>query len=347
MSLPAPVTGVRTLPGRRFVVRNDDYSEPATMKGDELMKWCVRMLSGLALLLCGLGPARADFVYTGKIQTYTVPTTGIYDITLAGAQGGAVVSGGTGGEGAVVSGDISLNAGEVLQIVVGGQGGSGAAASAGGGGGGSFVYVTGASEPLIVAGGGGGADANGDGGSGRTGTAGQNGFGFDAGAGGTAGSGGGGGRFSVGANGGGGAGWLGNGGNGTGAPTEPPGDGGFGPTGSTPFAGGGTSSGFAGNGGFGGAGGGGDIGGGGGGGYSGGGGGSGAGGSGGGGGSYYDASLFIGVPSIEANNSGNGHFSIEPAVSSVPVPSSIILLGMGGVGLALSGWRRRHQSVPA
>ena len=28
------------------------------------------------------------FAYTGAIQTYTVPVTGIYDITAAGAEGG-------------------------------------------------------------------------------------------------------------------------------------------------------------------------------------------------------------------------------------------------------------------
>jgi hypothetical protein len=330
-------------------VRKGSYSEPATMKGDESMKSCRWMLSGLALLVCGLGPARADmFTFTGSIQSYTVPTTGIYDITLAGAQGGPGGLSMVGGEGAVLSGDISLTAGEVLKIVVGGQGGSGVPGeSGGGGGGGSFVYTIsslGALDPLIVAGGGGGGSSSG-GGSGQTGTDGQNGFGFDAGAGGTAGGGGSGGTFFPGANGGGGAGWLGNGGNGTSASTEPGGGGGSDSSATNPFAGG-AAGGFGGIGGFGG-GGGGDIGGGGGGGYSGGGGGSGAGDAGGGGGSYYDASLFVGSPSIAANNTGDGYFSIVPAASATPEPSSILLLGIGGVSFAVYGWRRRKQSVPA
>lgn len=37
------------------------------------------------------------FTFTGSSQTLTVPTSGVYDITAYGAQGGFDPSGGTGG----------------------------------------------------------------------------------------------------------------------------------------------------------------------------------------------------------------------------------------------------------
>jgi hypothetical protein len=101
---------------------------------------------------------RVNFIYTGKIVTYTVPETGTYRITAFGAQGGSASfsSGsinvvGPGGRGAEIGGDFSLTAGEMLEIAVGGAGGSGD----GGGGGGSFVVGPG-NTPLVIAGGGGG-----------------------------------------------------------------------------------------------------------------------------------------------------------------------------------------------
>ena len=106
------------------------------------------------------------FAYTGAIQTYTVPLTGIYDITAAGAEGGQAASRGfgPGGSGAVLSGDVMLTAGTPLDVVVGGQGGLGE--YSGGGGGGTFVYFPGVAgetlpQLLLAAGGGGGAWASG------------------------------------------------------------------------------------------------------------------------------------------------------------------------------------------
>jgi hypothetical protein len=52
------------------------------------------------------------FSYSGSIVTFDVTASGIYQITVAGAQGG----GNSGGQGALVSGDIFLNAGTVLDI---------------------------------------------------------------------------------------------------------------------------------------------------------------------------------------------------------------------------------------
>ncbi len=160
-----------------------------------------------------------DFTSPG-IHTYTIGTTGTYDITADGAQGGAAswYLGGLGGAGAVVSGDVYLQAGAVLEIVVGGEGGSGVGpftdstrSGAGGGGGGSFVIETndGTSSVdtiLAVAGGGGGGGANTNGGGGGTSpTGGNGGRGFsnnNGGAGGAHGSAGQGGAFGGGGGGG-------------------------------------------------------------------------------------------------------------------------------------------------
>jgi hypothetical protein len=288
----------------------------------------MRVLLLFAMVLAG-SSARADlFSYTRAVVDYTVPVTGSYNITVAGAQGGS--SGTTGGLGAVISGDVSLTAGEVLAIAVGGEGFDGNLPEpgepgwtygGGGGGGGTFVYVLGAPQPLIVAGGGGGAGYDSVyGNSGQIGTAGQAGGGEPySGAGGTAGSGGGAGYEDSGGSGGG---WSGNGGNGYGGLGY---GSGYGGNGAPSFAGGGGYT----EGGFGGGGGGGFYGGGGG--YSGGGGGSFWEG-GGGGGSYLDPSFTD--TTLAATNSLNGYVT----VTWVPEPSAFLLLA---TGLAALAWTRK------
>lgn len=106
---------------------------------------CVAGLTALA------APADAleTFNYTGTVDSWTVSTTGIYQIDGWGAQGG-----GRGGMGAHVGGTVSLTAGETFVVVVGGAGLSGVDAY--GGGGGTWLFSLGASQPLLVAGGGGG-----------------------------------------------------------------------------------------------------------------------------------------------------------------------------------------------
>jgi hypothetical protein len=118
--------------------------------------------------------ATTVFSYSGKLQTFTVPTTGTYDIVAEGAQGGFSDSESVPGKGAEVGGEFQLTAGEMLSIVAGGQGQQ--ANFSGGGSGGSFVYpATALGQPLLAAGGGGGAGAIvAPGGDGQAGTAGSN-----------------------------------------------------------------------------------------------------------------------------------------------------------------------------
>jgi len=233
------------------------------------------------------------------IQTYTIGTSGTYDITDDGAQGGASTSTDeSGGAGAAVSGDVYLQAGTKLEIVVGGEGSS--SPGSGGGGGGSFVIETynGTSTVdtiLAVAGGGGGggdgATVDDDGSGAGTAPTGGHGGGSSGGGGGTNGAGG-----QAGGGGGGGGGGFTGGNAGQGGSVA-----------GTSFGGGSGSSG--GGGGVGGGGGGSGFGAGGGGGY-GGGGGAGSGGGGGGGGSYLDTALVTHGVETGGVNSGNGSVDI-------------------------------------
>ena len=96
------------------------------------------------------------------IQVWTVPETKNYQITAGGARGG-----GTGGLGAIVRATYTLNAGDVIYILVGQTGNT--SSCGGGGGGGTFVARQGTNfganvapwagvsmYPLLVGGGGGG-----------------------------------------------------------------------------------------------------------------------------------------------------------------------------------------------
>jgi hypothetical protein len=124
---------------------------------------------------------------TNGVQTWTVPQTGIYHVTVIGAAGGGLPPVKFGGKGALMSGDLNFTAGTVLKILVGQQGSN--AAGCFGGGGGSFLSDNG-NTPLIIAGGGGGAGGT-MGGNGVDASIGQNGTaGVAGGAGGTNGNGG-------------------------------------------------------------------------------------------------------------------------------------------------------------
>lgn len=162
--------------------------------------------SSLALATLGLvavnAPAQAvtqTYNFTGGPQIYVVPdaVTSV-TVSLQGAQGGSPTSGGTGGKGATVSATIAVNPGEVLMLMVGGNGTSnggwnGGGRGAGTGGGATdirrpafstssscaYTLTCVAGDRIVVAGGGGGggwalnvpATANG-GDAGQTGSAG-------------------------------------------------------------------------------------------------------------------------------------------------------------------------------
>ena len=250
------------------------------------------------------------FSYDGAvIQFDTITTTGTYDVTAAGGQGGSNADiGEAGGLAATSGGDIFLQSGAVLEIVVGGAGGNSTFAGGGGGGGSFVIEINNGSGTVdvneVIAGGGGGAGIVGAGGSGLTAPTGGTGGGTSSGAGGINGAAG-----SGGFSGGGGGGFKG----GNGAPAA--GIGGSGIAGGSNFDGGvgiGSSGGGGGGGGFGGGGGGGFSGGGGGGGWGGGGGGGNDGTSGGGGGGSFVNPLATHVAQSAGVNSGNGFVTITP-----------------------------------
>ncbi len=267
----------------------------------------------------GGGPA--IFSYTGSLQTWAVPAgVSTATITATGASGGG--AGGSintdAGFGAQVTGIIPVSSGDILNIIVGGEGLTGT--QGGGGGGGTYIWdASNSTNPLLIAGGGGGGGyftANGAAGNGQTDVSslpasleiatssvhsvagGSNGNGGSAGNG-TA------------YNAGGGAGWNSNGsvagGFGTANGGADPANGAAGgtATGTVPVSGG-----------YGG-GGGGNGGGGGGGGYNGGGGGTdfGAGGGAGGGGGSYCSGTVSGTP--VASNTGNGSISIAYNIAAI------------------------------
>ena len=98
-------------------------------------------------------------------STYTVEASGIYDLSISGAQGGNY-NGKSGGKGGQVDVRVYLKKGDTVTYYVGGQDGSlgGGSGNMGNGGGYSIVYING--SPIALAGGGGGANTDYDGGAG-------------------------------------------------------------------------------------------------------------------------------------------------------------------------------------
>jgi hypothetical protein len=115
--------------------------------------------------------------YTGANQTFVVPSgvTTINFIAWGAAGGGGNTANGRGGGGGFIEGNVTVTAGETLNVKVGGGGINGGAASGpsygGGGGGGTGIYRS--STVLAIAGAGGGGDNDYQGGAGGGTTGGQ------------------------------------------------------------------------------------------------------------------------------------------------------------------------------
>jgi hypothetical protein len=289
LTLTAPATltgatgGVERLKTTLSVVSGDDPVTPATA----------------TVATDILGPKFTEtFAYTDTIQTFTIDASGYYAITAEGAAGGSG-DGGQGGVGAKATGNVYLQAGARLELVVGGAGAN--AFDGGGGGGGSFVIETydgtGTVDVKEVIAGGGGGGFRTNGGNGQAQGNGGAGGGTTGGGGGLAGAAGQGAASTVGAGGGG----------FTGGAGGTPGAGGA--TLGLSFGGGPGGAPSGGGGGFGGGGGGGSVGGGGGGGYGGGGGGGYGSGGGGGGGSFVNPDA-AGVKIAAGFNSGEANGAI-------------------------------------
>ena len=111
--------------------------------------------------------ARRDFGYTGYAEEYTVPYSGIYTLTLSGAQGSDYGTR-TGGKGGSATLKVWLVKGEKLTVTVGGKDGynGGGTGSMFGNGGGKTTVYSDRRGLLAVAGGGGAASRMGTGGAG-------------------------------------------------------------------------------------------------------------------------------------------------------------------------------------
>lgn len=112
------------------------------------------------------------FTSTGAAQSYTIPAgVEAINVEVAGASGAS--SGGAGGGGAVITGQIAVTPGEVLDLIVGNNTGYGGGGAGGTNGGGRSEIKRGATSLIIAGGGGGGGQVAAVGGSGgTTGTAG-------------------------------------------------------------------------------------------------------------------------------------------------------------------------------
>jgi hypothetical protein len=169
----------------------------------------------------GCPGSQQSFEYTGATQTYVVPS-GVSELTITAIGGGGGTSAASssssgdpmsGGGGALIVAAVPVTPGEILTILVGGQG-QPATGRLAGGGGGSFVYRSPTVDGLLVAAGGGAAGGSWYPGQldGSTTETAYDGTGTDPGLAGTGGSGGGGSTSGFG--GAGGAGLLGDGGDG-------------------------------------------------------------------------------------------------------------------------------------
>lgn len=150
---------------------------PANMTVSAPSSSCVALVNySLPVFNNACSTQTQTFNFTGSVQSYTVPA-GITSLTITakGAQGASQSPGGTGGLGGSVQGILSVSAGQVLNIYVGGQNGYNGGAlggvngstvlsgpsvgNAGNGGGATDIRIGGVTlaNRVLVAGGGGGA----------------------------------------------------------------------------------------------------------------------------------------------------------------------------------------------
>ena len=100
---------------------------------------------------------RDTYLNQGAFQGYqdwTVPSSGVYEFTVAGPSGRGSSSSPTSGVGPIVKGRVSLIGGEIITIVVGQRGGVGNDTNWPGSSGGTFVVRKNGNVPLLIAGGG-------------------------------------------------------------------------------------------------------------------------------------------------------------------------------------------------
>ena len=86
---------------------------------------------------------KEEFAYTGAVQEWTVPATGMYKLEVYGAQGGCyTATTGLGGKGGYSVGTCTLEKEQVLYIVIGGMAGTGSTNGGYNGGGYGGLYGT-------------------------------------------------------------------------------------------------------------------------------------------------------------------------------------------------------------
>ena len=136
-----------------FVLKNNEHKDHSlrVILAEGSYDSAISQTLKLSVQVIAVPPEIKNFDYTGGEQTFTVPYTGTYTITAVGAEGGVGNTYGNegtllkGGKGAKISADFELKAGDVLTIIVGGQGqktpnSTSKDGASGAGGGGSFVF---------------------------------------------------------------------------------------------------------------------------------------------------------------------------------------------------------------
>ncbi len=123
------------------------------------------LLAGASALALAATSAEATIVFmngTPGIASFTVQTTGLYEIDAYGARGGNAGGGGSGGAGAGVGDTFRLTAGERIVAIIGSYGYDVTGFGGAGGGASTAVYSAGGAA-LMIAGGGGGGEFDGAG----------------------------------------------------------------------------------------------------------------------------------------------------------------------------------------